>query len=104
MIAIHVQPVVQCLKCMTSALAWYGNGADVQVHEIFYINVGPSEQAAQWYRVHGQKFLMPLQFAFSALEDGNGDVVQSPQFSAMNAHYKLPIVTVQVTTESFLAG
>ncbi len=68
MIAIHVQPVVQCLKCMTSALAWYGNGADVQVHEIFYINMGPSEQSAQWYRVHGQKVLMPLQFAFSALE------------------------------------
>jgi len=53
---------------MTSALAWYGDGADVQVHEIFYINIGPSEQSAQWYRVHGQKVLMPLQFAFSVLE------------------------------------
>ncbi len=63
-----MQPVVQCLKCMTSALAWYGNGANVQVHEIFYINMGPSEQSAKWYHVHGQKVLMPLQFAFSVFE------------------------------------
>jgi hypothetical protein len=53
---------------MTSALAWYGNGADVQVHRIFCINIGASEQSAQWHCVHGQKVLMPLQFAFSVLE------------------------------------
>jgi len=40
---------------MTSALAWYGNGADIQVQGIFYINIGPSEQSAQWHHVHGQK-------------------------------------------------
>ncbi len=63
-----MQPVVQCLKCMTSAVAWYGNGADVQVQGIFYINIGPSEQSAQWCHVDGLKVLMPLQFAFSVLE------------------------------------
>ncbi len=63
-----MQPVVQCLKCMTSAMAWYGNGADVQVQGIFYINIGPSEQSAQWCHVHRPKVLMPLQFAFSEVE------------------------------------
>ncbi len=53
--SIHVHPVVQCLKCMKSAMVWYGNGADVQVQGIFYVNIGPSEQSAQWGCVHGQK-------------------------------------------------
>jgi hypothetical protein len=34
---------------------WYGNGADVQVQGIFYVNIDPSEQSAQWCCVHGQK-------------------------------------------------
>jgi hypothetical protein len=63
-----VHPVVECLKYVTTAMVWYGNGADVQVQGTFYINIGPSEQSAQWRRVHGQKVLMPLQFAFSVLE------------------------------------
>jgi alpha-mannosidase len=69
------------------------------VQGTFYINIGASEQSAQWRRVHGQKVLMPLQFAFSVLEDGNGGLIQSPQFSAMNPHYELPknvaIITLQ---------
>jgi hypothetical protein len=52
---IHVHPIVQCLKRMTSAMVWYGNGADVHVQGIFYVNIGPSEQSAQWRSVHGQK-------------------------------------------------
>jgi hypothetical protein len=40
---------------MTSAMVWYGNGADVQVQGKFYVNIGPSEQSAQWRCVHGQK-------------------------------------------------
>jgi hypothetical protein len=53
---------------MTSAVAWYGSGADVQVQGVFYINIGPSEQSAHWCCVHRPKVLMLLQFAFSELE------------------------------------
>ncbi|CAK9863623.1 unnamed protein product [Sphagnum jensenii] len=76
-----------------------GECEGLTVQGTFYINIGPSEQSAQWRRVHGQKVLMPLQFAFSVLEDGNGGVIQSPEFSAMNPHYELPknvaILTLQ---------
>ncbi|CAK9261235.1 unnamed protein product [Sphagnum jensenii] len=78
-----------------------GKCEGLTVQGIFYINIGPSEQSAQWCHVDGLKVLMPLQFAFSVLEDGNGDIILSP---AMKPHYVLAIVTLQVTTESFLAG
>jgi alpha-mannosidase len=80
-----------------------GNCEGLTVQGSFSVYIGPSEQSAQWRRVHGQQVLMPLQFAFSVLEDGNEAAIRSPQFSAMQPFYELPpnvaIITLQEVYE-----
>jgi alpha-mannosidase len=80
-----------------------GECEGLTVQGSFSVYIGPSEQSAQWRRVHGQQVLMPLQFAFSVLEDGNEAAIRSPQFSAMQPFYELPpnvaIITLQEVYE-----
>jgi alpha-mannosidase len=70
-----------------------------QVQGSFYININPSEEAAQWRRIKGQQILMPVQLTFSVLEDGNKEILHSPRFSALKEGYELPqniaIMTLQ---------
>jgi alpha-mannosidase len=80
-----------------------GECEGLTVQGSFSVYIGPSEQSAQWRRVYGQQVLMPLQFAFSVLEDGNEAAIRSPQFSAMQPFYELPpnvaIITLQEVYE-----
>lgn len=76
-----------------------GQCEGLTVQGSLYVNINPSEEAAQWRRIRGQQILMPLQLAFSVLEDGNAKVLRSPQFSALATGYELPpnvaIITLQ---------
>ncbi|XP_024378993.1 alpha-mannosidase At3g26720 isoform X1 [Physcomitrium patens] len=64
-----------------------------------YININPSEEASQWRRIKGQQILMPLQLAFSVLEDGNKEVLHSPKFSAFKSGYELPQNVALITLQ-----
>jgi len=67
-----------------------GQCEGLTVRGSFYININPSEEAAQWRRIKGQQLLTPVQLAFSVLEDGNREILHSPSYSALKEGYELP--------------
>ncbi|KAG0615017.1 hypothetical protein M758_5G008500 [Ceratodon purpureus] len=70
----------------------------------FYINTSPSEEAAQWRRIKGQQIFMPIQLAFSVLEDGNKEILHSPSFSALKKGYELPQNIAIMTLQEMVDG
>jgi alpha-mannosidase len=76
-----------------------GHCEGLTVQGKFYINISPSEVAAEWRRIKGQQILMPLQLSFSVLEDGNTEPLRTPRFSALKAGYELPLNIAVMTLQ-----
>lgn len=76
-----------------------GHCEGLTVQGKFYINISPSEVAAEWRRIKGQQILMPLQLSFSVLEDGNTEPLRTPRFSALKVGYELPLNIAVMTLQ-----